>query len=134
LYSLFVYYFAATHGLVLLKCGIFVAAVLMNASASLPRVYPTYLRGTGESFAANIGGRVVGTSAALLTTQLVNVMPRDAEARLAYSAATVAVLVYSLALVASFWVRARPRAVSCPTELGEGRARRLNARRQKGND
>jgi len=34
----------------------------------LPRVYPTYLRGTGESFAANIGGRMLGTSAALLTT------------------------------------------------------------------
>lgn len=106
----FVYYFPATHGLVLLKCGMFVAALLMNASASfwwnyLPRVYPTYLRGTGESFAANIGGRVVGTSAALLTTQLVNVMPVDAGARLAYSAATVAVLIYSLALVASFWIR-----------------------------
>ena len=31
----------------------------------LPRVYPTYLRGTGESFAANVGGRMIGTSAAL---------------------------------------------------------------------
>ena len=41
----------------------------------LPRVYPTHLRGTGESFAANIGGRMIGTSAALLTTQLANVMP-----------------------------------------------------------
>ena len=39
----------------------------------LPRVYPTYLRGTGESFAANVGGRMIGTSAALLTTQLVRV-------------------------------------------------------------
>ena len=39
----------------------------------LPRVYPTYLRGTGESFAANVGGRMIGTSAALLTTQLVAV-------------------------------------------------------------
>jgi hypothetical protein len=34
----------------------------------LPRVYPTDLRGTGESFAANVGGRMIGTSAALLTT------------------------------------------------------------------
>ena len=31
----------------------------------LPRVYPTHLRGTGESFAANVGGRMIGTSAAL---------------------------------------------------------------------
>ena len=27
----------------------------------LPRVYPVHLRGTGESFAANIGGRLIGT-------------------------------------------------------------------------
>ena len=95
----------------LLKYGMFLTALLMNASASfwwnyLPRVYPTHLRGTGEGFAANIGGRVVGTSATLLTTQLVNVMPHvNAATRLAYSAGTVAVVVYSIALVASFWVR-----------------------------
>ena len=27
----------------------------------IPRVFPLHLRGTGESFAANIGGRVIGT-------------------------------------------------------------------------
>jgi MFS family permease len=106
-----VYFFAATHSLVLLKYGIFVAAVLMNGPFSLlwnylPRVYPTHLRGTGESFATNIGGRVFGTSAAVLTTQLTNVMPgAGASARLAYSAATVAVLAYSTSLLASFWLR-----------------------------
>ena len=41
----------------------------------LPRVYPTHLRGTGESFAANVGGRMIGTCAALVTTQLVPSMP-----------------------------------------------------------
>ena len=107
----FVYFFAATHSLALLKYGIFAAALLMNAVVSLwwnylPRVYPTHLRGTGESFAANIGGRVVGTSAAISTTQLANVMPGvNADSRLAYSAAVVAVFVYSMALVASLWVR-----------------------------
>jgi hypothetical protein len=69
----------------------------------LPRVYPTYLRGTGESFAANVGGRMVGTSAALLTTQLANFMPgAGAAARLAYAAAIVACLVYAVGLIASF--------------------------------
>ena len=34
---------------------------------------PTHLRGTGESFAANVGGRMIGTSAALLTTTLATV-------------------------------------------------------------
>jgi hypothetical protein len=61
-------------------------------------VYPTYLRGTGESFAANIGGRMIGTSAALLTAQLANGMT------LAYAAGTVALLVYAIGFISSFWL------------------------------
>ena len=34
----------------------------------LPYVYPVHLRGTGESFAANIGGRLIGTSFAAVTS------------------------------------------------------------------
>jgi hypothetical protein len=69
-------------------------------------MYPTHLRGTGESFALNIGGRLLGASAALVTTQLANVMPGGGTAaRLAYSAGTVAVLAYSMSLVGSFWLR-----------------------------
>jgi hypothetical protein len=104
-------FFAATHSLLLLKCGIFLAALLMNGSFSfmwkyLPWVYPTYLRGTGESFAANIGGRVFGASAALLTTQLANVVPAgEAATRMAYSAGIVAVLAYTAPLIGSFWLR-----------------------------
>jgi MFS family permease len=106
-----VYFFAATHSLVLLKGGVFLAALLLNGPFSLwgnylPRVYPTHLRGTGESFALNIGARVIGASAAVLTTQLANVMPgAGAAARLAYSAGTVAVLAYLLSLIGSFWLR-----------------------------
>ena len=102
--------FPARRDLELLKYGTFLAAALMTAQFSfwgnyLPRVYPTHLRGTGESFATNIGGRVLGTSAALLTTQLANVMPGgSAAAQLAYSAAGVAFLVYLTASVASFWL------------------------------
>lgn len=97
--------------LVLLKGGVFLAALLLNGPFSLwgnylPRVYPTHLRGTGESFALNIGARVIGASAAVLTTQLANVMPgAGAAARLAYSAGTVAVLAYLLSLTGSFWLR-----------------------------
>jgi hypothetical protein len=106
-----VYFFAATHSLVLLRCGVFLAALFLNGPFSLwgnylPRVYPTHLRGTGESFALNIGARVIGASAAVLTTQLANVMPgAGAAARLAYSAGTVAVLAYLLSLIGSFWLR-----------------------------
>jgi type IV secretory pathway TrbL component len=72
----------------------------------LPRMYPTRLRGTGESFAINIGARVIGASAAMLTTQLANVMPgAGAAARLAYSAGTVAVLAYTMSLIGSHWLR-----------------------------
>ncbi len=55
------YFFAATHSLRLLECGILLAGLLLNGPFSLwgnylPRMYPTHLRGTGESFAINIGG------------------------------------------------------------------------------
>ena len=106
-----VYFFAATHSLVLVLYGILLAGLLMNGPFSLwgnylPRMYPTQLRGTGESFAINIGARVIGASGVLLTTQLANIMPGGgAAARLAYSAGTVAVLAYLLSLIASFWLR-----------------------------
>jgi MFS family permease len=105
------YFFVATHSLPLLKLGIFLAGLFLNAAFSLwgnylPRMYPTHLRGTGESFALNIGGRLLGASAALVTTQLANVMPGGGTAaRLAYSAGTVAVLAYSMSLIGSFWLR-----------------------------
>lgn len=105
-----VFFYPGRHSLELLQWGIFLAGVLTVAQFSfwgnyLPRVYPTYLRGTGESFAANVGGRMVGTSAALLTTQLANIMPgASASARLALAAASVAFLVYAVGLVASFWL------------------------------
>jgi hypothetical protein len=71
----------------------------------LPRVYPTFLRGTGESFAANVGGRMIGTCAALLTTQLANVMPgAAAPTKLAYASALVGTGAYVIGLAASFWL------------------------------
>jgi MFS family permease len=106
-----VYFFAATHSLVLLMYGIFLAGLLLNGPFSLwgnylPRVYPTYLRGTGESFAINFGARVIGASSVLLSTQLANIMPGPgATARLAYSAGSVAVLAYTLSWIGSFWLR-----------------------------
>jgi hypothetical protein len=37
----------------------------------LPKVFPMHLRGTGGSFATNVGGRMIGTSMAFLTTSFV---------------------------------------------------------------
>jgi predicted MFS family arabinose efflux permease len=106
----FVFAVAGTSSLTLLKWGIFIYGITTIAQFSfwgnyLPRVYPTYLRGTGESFAANVGGRMFGTSAALLTTQLANVMPgATAPTKLAYASALVGTTAYVLGLVASFWL------------------------------
>jgi MFS family permease len=55
-----------------IKLGAFVAGFFVVSQFSfwgnyIPRVFPVHLRGTGESFAANIGGRVLGTLAAFLT-------------------------------------------------------------------
>jgi MFS family permease len=99
------YFFAATRSLALVHVGIFMATMLFNALHSfwgnyLPRMYPTRLRGTGEAFAASVGGRVIGVSAALMTTSLSNVMPGVEYAiKLAYSAGVVSVLFLAAALV-----------------------------------
>jgi MFS family permease len=105
-----VFFWPAVHDLEMLKWGIFLAGFFTVAQFSfwgnyLPRVYPTYLRGTGESFAANIGGRMLGTSAAFLCTTLANAMPGGNPAvQLAYAAAAVALLVYAVGFIASFWL------------------------------
>jgi MFS family permease len=90
--------------------GIFALGLLTVAQFSywgnyLPLVYPTYLRGTGEAFAANIGGRMLGTSAALLVTSMVRFMPGgNASRQLSYAAGIVGLLSYVVGLVASFWL------------------------------
>ena len=48
--------------------GLFTVAQFSFWGNYLPLVYPVHLRGTGESFAANIGGRMLGTSFAAVTT------------------------------------------------------------------
>jgi MFS family permease len=105
-----VFAYAALHDLMLLQIGIFLVGLLTVAQFSfwgnyLPRVYPVHLRGTGESFAANVGGRMAGTSAALVTTQLAKVMPGTTPAQhLAYAAAVVGLSVYALGVILSFWL------------------------------
>jgi predicted MFS family arabinose efflux permease len=105
-----VFLLAATTSLEALKWGIFLCGVVTVAQFSfwgnyLPRVYPTHLRGTGESFAANVGGRMIGTSAAFVTTTLTGSMPGGSPSvRLAYAAALVGTAVYVLGLAASHFL------------------------------
>ncbi len=105
-----VYVLAPTVGLPLAQWGILFIGMATIAQFSfwgnyLPRVYPTHLRGTGESFAANVGGRMIGTMAALVTVQLVAFMPgATVPVRLAYAAAIVGTTAYAIGFVASFWL------------------------------
>ncbi len=105
-----VFLFAADLSLSWAKWGIFLAGFFTVSQFSfwgnyLPRVYPTYLRGTGESFAANVGGRMIGTFAAWVTPRLASSMPGGfAPRQLAYAAAVVALVVYLGGFISSFWL------------------------------
>ena len=96
----------ATTSLSGLYVGIFLAGFCTVAQFSfwgnyLPRVYPVHLRGTGESFAANIGGRLVGTSFAWVTAAFA-VTPD-------LVAACVGFGVYLVGFIASFFLPEPPR-------------------------
>ena len=106
----FVFFVAAARGLRLVEWGTFAAGFLTVAQFSfwgnyLPRVYPTHLRGTGESFAANIGGRMIGTGGAVLTAELALAMPGGpATSQLAFAAGAVGLGAFLIALAASVWL------------------------------
>ncbi|MBI4606783.1 MAG: MFS transporter [Planctomycetes bacterium] len=118
-----VFWFPARDSLELLKSGIALAGFLTVAQFSfwgnyLPRVYPTHLRGTGESFAANVGGRMIGTSAALLTTWIQKLVGTISPAlgppaRVAVAAAAVALFVYAVGSIACFFLP-EPRGAELP--------------------
>ena len=105
-----VFWWAAVSSLSALYVGIFVAGLVTVAQFSfwgnyLPRAYPVHLRGTGESFAANIGGRLIGTSFAWLTATLAVTSNRAyAPAKVAMVAGAVGLSVYLVGFIASFWL------------------------------
>jgi MFS family permease len=105
-----VFGYAGTHGLELTKWGMFLTGFLTVSQMSfwgnyLPRVYPTHLRGTGEGFAANIGGRMLGTGFAFLATQLANVMPgATPPTKLAHACAVSVLIAYGAGTILSRWL------------------------------
>jgi hypothetical protein len=106
----YVFYGPATQSVELFKYGMFFAGFCTVAQLSfwgnyLPRVYPVHLRGTGEGFAANVGGRMLGTSAAWVTQHLQGSMPGG---KLAYAAAAVALGIYLLGNVLTFFLPEPP--------------------------
>ncbi|MBX9792065.1 MAG: MFS transporter [Pirellulales bacterium] len=86
-------------------CGFCTVAQFSFWGNYLPRVYPLHLRGTGEGFAANVGGRMIGTLGTLFTTQLAPHMPGETFFhKLAYACTVTAVLVYGVGFITSFWL------------------------------
>jgi MFS family permease len=110
----YVFYGPATQSLEMFKYGMFLAGFSTVSQLSfwgnyLPRVYPVHLRGTGEGFAANVGGRMLGTSAAYVTTHLQASMPGGVPStKLAYAAAAVALAIYLAGNVLSFFLPEPP--------------------------
>lgn len=106
-----VFFWPAVHDLQMLRIGIFFAGFFTVAQFSfwgnyLPLVYPVHLRGTGESFAANVGGRMIGTSFAWVTAQLANHTPgATPPSKLAYAATIVGACVYVAGFITSFWLQ-----------------------------
>lgn len=87
-----------TFGLFL--CGLCTVAQFSYFGEYLPKAFPLHLRGTGGSFATNVGGRMIGTSASLLTTAVVApLIPGNPYVQVATAAAIVGGGVYLLALL-----------------------------------
>ena len=113
-----VFYMAPTSDLTTLKVGMFFAGLFTIAQLSfwgnyLPRVYPTHLRGTGEGFAANVGGRMIGTSFAYVTTTLQDFLTGPPYVQLAMAAASVGAFVYIGGVLMSF-VLPEPKGEALP--------------------
>jgi MFS family permease len=91
-----------------IRGGVFVAGFLTVAQFSfwgnyIPLVFPLHLRGTGESFAANIGGRVIGTAAAWFTITFSQSTPPD-PAKIAVVGAVVAGIYALVGVILTQWL------------------------------
>jgi hypothetical protein len=84
-------------------CGLLTIAQFSFLSELLPRVYPLHLRGTGGSFATNFGGRMFGTMAATLNTEVVSkLFTGSTPMQVAQAAGVISGGAYLIALIASF--------------------------------
>jgi MFS family permease len=112
-----VFFLPAFRDMAMSKWGIFGIGVIVVAQFTfwgnyLPMVYPTHLRGTGEGLSANVGGRMLGTSAAMLTTSIANFAPGGTTFRqLAFAAGAVGLLSFAVGFVASFWLPEPPQEI-----------------------
>src|SRR5262245_4247226 len=92
--------------------GVFLAGACIVSQFSyfgeyLPKVFPVHLRGTGGAFATNVGGRMIGTSAAFLTTNIIapllTVGANNFE-KVAFAAGVTGLLVFGVGFLVSFFL------------------------------
>lgn len=84
-------------------CGLLTVAQFSFLSEFLPKVFPLHLRGTGGSFATNFGGRMLGTMAATLNTEiLAKLFSGSPPMQVAAAAGVIGGTVYLIALLATF--------------------------------
>jgi MFS family permease len=97
--------------------GVFVAGACIVGQFSyfgdyLPKVFPVHLRGTGGAFATNVGGRMIGTSAAFLTTNVIApwlTVGSNPFENVAYAAGVTGLLVFGVGFAVSFFLPEPPR-------------------------
>jgi hypothetical protein len=103
------YWMFYKHSAAELQWGVFICGLLVVAQFSyfgeyLPKVFPIHLRGTGGSFATNVGGRMIGTSGAFLTANVIAPMVgvKSTFDQVAMAAGITGVAVFAIALVLTF--------------------------------
>ena len=85
-------------------CGLLTVAQFSYFGEYLPKVFPMHLRGTGGSFATNVGGRMIGTSMAFVTTNFLAPMLAGQGPTLPLHVAKAAGIVATVIAVVSFLV------------------------------
>jgi len=85
-------------------CGLLVVGQFSYFGEYLPKAFPLHLRGTGGSFATNVGGRMIGTSAAFLSTNIIAPLfsPKPTADHYAMAAGVVGTAVFVIGLALSF--------------------------------
>ena len=79
--------------------GFVIMSQLSFLGEYLPKVFPLHLRGTGGSFATNVGGRMIGTSAAFITAKLAPTFAGSPYDQMARAAGWVGTCIVVLAVV-----------------------------------
>lgn len=108
LFPLTYYYLPAgeffVFSLAIFFCGLLTVAQFSYLSEFLPKVFPLHLRGTGGSFATNVGGRMIGTMAATFNTLVLSKSLAAGPQGVALAAAVIGGSVYFIAFVTSFFL------------------------------